>query len=257
MEETKFSAVLDGDIEKSIDSVTGENTYTIKGWGSTAQIDMDEDIIDPDGINIEYFVKHGYINADHNPERIIGYPTENCKVIKGQGLFIEGKLFKDNPYVTDYIQLADNLEKSGSGRKLGFSIEGAVKSRNVNDNRIIEGVTITGLAVTPRPANTGSTIDTILKSFKTGYGITPDTQQDAGALRRESVSSSISNLTYATSLQDPKDLDDLWKDVVNHMGSNNQLGYEESIVTLQLAKGLSRTEAEKSVLDIRKNELDS
>lgn len=256
MEEMKFNAFMDGGISKSTDTDTGSSTYTIKGMASTGRLDLGNDIIDPKGIDISYFVEHGYINDNHDGDKIIGYPTNNCKVID-EGLYVEGKLFKDNPNVKKYIELADNLEKAGSQRKVGLSIEGAVKSRNINDNRVIESVIITGLAVTMAPCNTDATIDEIVKSFVTGYGTTPETQQDAGALRREQISSSITNLTYSTSLQNPKDLDKLWKDVVNYMSKNNKLGYEESIVTLQLAKGLSRKDAEKAVLDIRRNELDS
>ena len=47
-----------------------------------------------------------------------------------------------------------------------------------------------------------------LKAFQTGYGVSPDTQVDAGALRREALDSEITTLTY-----DRKDLT-LWKDLV-------------------------------------------
>lgn len=39
-------------------------------------------------------------------------------------------------------------------------------------------------------------IDTIQKSFQTGYGITPDSQLDAGALRREMLDDQITMLTW-------------------------------------------------------------
>lgn len=254
MEEMKFSAFMDGGISKSTDTDTGSSTYTIKGMASTGRLDLGNDIIDPKGIDISYFVEHGYINDNHDGDKIIGYPTSNCKVID-EGLYVEGKLFKDNPNVKKYIELADSLEKAGSQRKVGLSIEGAVKSRNVNDNRVIESVVITGLAVTMSPCNTDATIDEIVKSFMTGHGVAPENQVDAGALRRESIASSISNLTYTTSLQDISKRNDIWNDVVDYMTSNNKLGYEESVVTLQLAKGLSRKDAENAVLDIKKNEI--
>lgn len=258
LEETKFNTFVPLDLEKSVDSETDTNKYSVvTGWASTPNLDLQNDIVSPKGIDIEYFKKHGYINYEHQSDEIVGIPTDECYVDMNKGLYIEAKLFKDNDKVIKMLDLAEKLQKSGSGRRLGFSIEGAIKSRNVNDNRIIDSVMISGVALTAHPANPEATWEKFVKSFVTGYGITPDTQQDAGALRREQIAGSISNLTYSTSLKNPEDLSNLWNDVVNYMSKNNQLGYEESIVTLQLAKGLSRTDAEKAVLDIRRNELDS
>jgi len=258
LEETKFNTFVPLDLEKSTEVENDTREFsTVSGWASTPNLDLQNDIVNPKGIDIEYFVKHGYVNYEHQPDQIVGIPSENCYVDMNKGLYIEAKLFKDNDKVIKMLDLAEKLQKTGSGRRLGFSIEGAVKSRNVNDNRIIDSVMISGVALTAHPANPDATWEKFVKSFVTGYGTTPETQQDAGALRREQISSSITNLTYSTSLQNPKDLDNLWKDVVNYMSKNNQLGYEESIVTLQLAKGLSRKDAEKAVLDIRRNELDS
>lgn len=153
------------------------------------------------------------------------------------------------------LDLAEKLEKSGSGRKLGFSIEGAVKKRNVNDNRVIDEVTITGVALVKNPANPEATWESFVKSFLTGHGTTPETQTDAGALRRESLASSITNLTYVTKIKDLKKFNDTWNNIVEDLNKSNQMGYEESIITLQLAKGLSRKDAELAVMQIRKEHL--
>lgn len=246
------------DIEKSLQAIeesTDKETYTVRGWGSTPSLDLQNDIVDPKGIDISYFVSSGYINAEHNKERIIGYPTSNCYVDPDRGLFVEAKLFKSNQYAREFIELAESLEKSGSGRKIGFSIEGSVKKRNINDTRIIEEVMITGMAVCRQPANPSATIDTILKSFLTGHGISPSTQEDGGALRRESLATSISNLTYTTRLSNSKTKDDLWKGIIDELTRSDRMGYEESVITLQLAKGLSRKDAELAVLEIKKNKI--
>lgn len=250
----KFNAFVDGGITKSVDKETGSSTYLIKGMASTGRLDLGNDIIDPKGIDIDYFVNHGYLNSEHDSNKIIGYPTDNCKVTD-EGFYVEGRLFKDNPEVQRFIELADNLEKSGSGRKVGLSIEGSVKKRNANDSRVIESIMITGLAVTANPMNVDATIDEIVKSFLTGHGTTPETQTDAGALRRESLASSITNLTYVTKIKDLKKFNDTWNNIVEDLNKSNQMGYEESIITLQLAKGLSRKDAELAVMQIRKEHL--
>lgn len=254
MEEMQFKAFMNVDVEKS---TTAENksNIIIKGMASTGSLDLGNDIVDPKGIDISYFVDHGYINDNHDKNKIIGYPTKNCSVTP-EGLYVEGELFRDNENVQKYMELADNLEKSNSGRKVGMSIEGSVRARNRNDNRVIESILITGLALTPNPMNTTATIDTVIKSFLTGHGTSPDTQEDAGALRKEEIASSITNLAYVTKIKDLSTFNDVWNGVVEDLNKSNSMGYEESVLTLQLAKGLSRKDAELAVMDINKQKLE-
>lgn len=254
MEEMQFKAFMNVDVEKST-TTENKSNIIIKGMASTGSLDLGNDIVDPKGIDISYFVDHGYINDNHDKNKIIGYPTKNCSVTP-EGLYVEGELFRDNENVQKYMELADNLEKSNSGRKVGMSIEGSVRARNRNDNRVIESILITGLALTPNPMNTTATIDTVIKSFLTGHGTSPDTQEDAGALRKEEIASSITNLAYVTKIKDLKEFNDVWNGVVEDLSKSNSMGYEESVLTLQLAKGLSRKDAELAVMDINKQKLE-
>lgn len=256
MEETKFNAFVPMDLSKSVDVDNDTQQYsTVSGWASTPSIDLQNDIVNPKGIDIEYFKEHGYINYEHQSDNIVGFPTENCYVDIEKGLYIEAKLFKDNEHVVKMIDLAEKLQKSGSGRKLGFSIEGAIKSRNINDNRVIDEVVISAVAITKNPANVEATWERFMKSFLTGDGTTPETQVDAGALRRESLASSIVNLTYLTKIKDIKTYNDTWNGIVEDLTKSNKMGYEESVVTLQLCKGLSRKDAELAVMNIKKENL--
>ncbi|UYD72347.1 hypothetical protein [Staphylococcus phage LJT-1] len=95
-----------------------------------------------------------------------------------------------------------------------------------------------------------------MKSFLTGHGTSPDTQVDAGALRKEEIASSITNLAYVTKIKDLKEFNDVWNGVVEDLSKSNSMGYEESVLTLQLAKGLSRKDAELAVMDINKQKLE-
>ncbi|AKA61275.1 head maturation protease [Staphylococcus phage Stau2] len=252
----KFNAFMDIDVFKSIGTSTeNKGNIIIKGMASTGSLDLGNDIVDPKGIDISYFVDHGYVNDNHDKNKIIGYPTKNCSVTP-EGLYVEAELFRDNENVQKYMELAENLEKSNSGRKIGMSIEGSVRARNKNDNRVIDSILITGLALTPNPMNTTATIDTVIKSFLTGTETTPDTQVDAGALRKESLASSITNLTYVTKIKDVKEYNDIWNNVVEDLTKSNNMGYEESVITLQLAKGLSRKDAEIAVMSINKKNLE-
>lgn len=141
-------------------------------------------------------------------------------------------------------KLANNIAKSGINRKLGFSIEGYAKQRDKSDPRIIKSTYITNVAVTTSPANPNATWDAFMKSFLAGYGISPDTQTDGGALRAESFARSLHNLSYAyKALQSPTEFEQVWKEVGNYLDSMDRYSPEGAVMFLQLSKGYSRAEA--------------
>lgn len=256
MEELKFNAFLEADLKKSVDVETDEKNYYFSGYASTPSRDRQGEVINPKGMSLEIFKSDGYVNYEHQKDKLIGIPTDNCYLDPDKGLFIEVQLFKGNKYAEEMVELAQNLEKSGTDRKIGFSIEGMVKKRNAQDNTIIDEMVVTGVALTKVPANSQARAEFVLKSFLTGTGTTPDTQVDAGALRRESLATSITNLTYVTKIKDLKEYNNTWNQVVEYLEKNNQMGYEESVVTLQLAKGLSRKDAELAVMNINTKKLE-
>ncbi|MCP5940203.1 hypothetical protein NL351_30270, partial [Klebsiella pneumoniae] len=65
----------------------------------------------------------GWITFEHERDKVIGIPTEGTKVTQ-KGVYLVAKIFKEDKYAKEMINLAENLKKSGSGRQLGFSIEG-------------------------------------------------------------------------------------------------------------------------------------
>lgn len=188
---------IEGSVAKSNDSDDGE--WYVQGFATTPDLDLQGDIVSPDGIDASYFMTKGWINYEHkqDAEYLIGVPTDNCYVDVRKGLFVEARLLKDNKYARSMWELAKTIQKSGINRQLGFSIEGAVISRSSRDSRIIEGVAIRNVALTTHPANPQATWETLVKSWTTGHGTTPETQVDAGALRREMFTEDISNLTSA------------------------------------------------------------
>jgi len=209
-------------------------------------LDLQDDIIDPSGLDISHFLEHGYINYEHHQgnEYIIGAPTKESYIDPNVGLYVEAKLYKNNPYAKTMWDLANNIAKSGIGRKLGFSIEGFAKERDKNDPRIIKSTYITNVAVTTNPANPEATWDAFMKSYIAGYGISPDTQIDAGALRAESFARSLHNLSYAyKAIKDPKEFGRVWKEVGSYLDSMERSNPESMVMFLQLSKGYSRAEA--------------
>lgn len=268
MEDTKFNFFMPIDTEnsfkKSEASARGieEGDWYVSGFASTPDLDLQNDIVRPDAINIDYFVKNGYLNYEHRdePDYKIGVPTENCYVDSHKGLYVEGKLFKDNQYAQKMWSLANSLEKANVNRNLGFSIEGVIRKRNGMDDRIIEDVVIYNVAITTNPANpsatweafvkslTAVTLDgTVDKSMSTGYETDPSKQVDGAVLRPEEVAHTITNLTHSMSGKTPEELDVFWKSVGAQLDRNKSNSRDNAILMLQLAKGISRTDAQSFV----------
>ncbi|AYJ76248.1 hypothetical protein Goe27_00680 [Bacillus phage vB_BsuM-Goe27] len=232
-------------IKKSNENST-EKSWYLRGYATTPDLDLQDDIIDPAGIDISHLVEHGYINYEHQQgeDFIIGVPTDGTYVDPDVGLYVEAKLYKGNPYAQRIWNLASNIAKSGVDRKLGFSIEGYCQQRDENDPRIMKSVQITNVAVTTTPANPNATWESFMKSYLTGYGITPDTQTDGAALRAESFARSLYSLSWVyKELSNKENFESIWKEVGNYLDSMDRYTPESAVMFLQLFKGLSRHEA--------------
>ena len=236
-------------LKKNTDGSNNGEWY-VRGYASTPSLDLQGDIIPPEAINIDYFIKSGWINANHSNKTadIIGVPTEGCR-IDSKGMFVEAKLFKDNAKAQEYWELANNLSKTQTDRRLGFSIEGIIKKRNGNDNRIVEEVIIHNVAITANPANTEATWESFVKSWQTGTETNPENQKDSAALRVESLARAITELSYSLYSNDIVDKDSLWSDVAEYLDKSDKANFQNSILVLQLAKGISREEAEKFLIE--------
>lgn len=236
---------IDESINKSNENPT-EKSWYLRGYATTPDLDLQDDIVDPNGIDISHLITHGYINYEHyqGDEYKIGVPTEGTHVDPDVGLYVEAKLYKGNPYAKTIWNLANNIAKSGIDRKLGFSIEGFAKQRDKNDPRIIKSTYITNVAVTTNPANPNATWDAFMKSFLAGHGVSPDTQIDGGAIRTESFARSLYNLSWSyKELSDPDKFEEVWKEVGSYLDSMDRYTPESAVMFLQLAKGYSRNEA--------------
>ena len=147
------------DIQKS---GKGKGKMRIKGVASTADVDTDEEILEPSGFVLDRLVKSGYFNYDHrareNPQFIVGEP-DTAKIVNGQ-LYVEGNLY-DTPLAHDIYEFANTLSKSGSKRRLGFSIEGKALERDPFNQKRITKALLTGIAITPSPKNSNTIMDVI------------------------------------------------------------------------------------------------
>jgi hypothetical protein len=157
IEEWKFWTPL----SKAVETGTGERK--IKGIASTKEDDLQGEIVDQGGIDVSYFMKHGYFNNDHKPgfENKVGQPTL-AKHTRA-GLYVEGFLWKKGVHkVADSIwELIHALEASEANRQVGMSIQGKTRKR---DGNVILKCWIQDIAITPAPINTNTWVD-VLKSL--------------------------------------------------------------------------------------------
>lgn len=241
MENFNFWMEADVDLVKSGDSAPRR---IIRGYASTPSEDRQGESMVQKGLDITNFVNHGWLNYDHDNSIILGYPTENTKV-DDKGLWVEGELLPGVPMADNLWELAVAIKKSNAPRRLGFSIEGKVMERD--GNRITKAK-IYNCALTPNPVNTDATWEAVVKSFRpenditkgleAGYATTPDTQQGGGALRKESLASSLKNI--AGSIDDRG----AWEECKQNLANGGDVSKAEMAVYLQLSKGLSRAQAD-------------
>lgn len=247
--ERKVNVFVPIDLEKSFSkskaTEDGKGWY-VQGFASTPDLDLQNDIVAPTGIDISYFKEYGWINYEHkqDAEFIIGRPTENCYVDYEKGLFVEAKLYSDRPYAKAMWDLAHSIRKSGDDRCLGFSIEGSIISRSDADDRVIDSLVVRNVALTTHPANPHATWEALVKSWTTGHGISPETQTDAGALRREEIVGAITTLSHVYAIQDSEVLDKTWDEVSKYFADNEHVDKQIATILLQLSRGISKQQAD-------------
>lgn len=239
------------------DEEDGEEKWFVRGFASTPGLDLQGEIVQPSGIDIDYFLKAGWLNYEHkqDAEFVVGAPTKNSYIDMENGLFLEAILFKDNPYAQSMWELATNINKAGLDRDLGFSIEGFVNKRNDRDKNIIEDIVVRNVAITKNPANPEATWESFVsKAWETGTETNPAEMEDAAALRREHLAQAITIITSnLREIKEPEERDKLWGDVAQYLDYADKDNQDNGVILLQLAKGVSAKEA-KDYLDSTKIE---
>jgi hypothetical protein len=134
-------------------------TY-IEGLASQESPDLVGETVIQRGMDLSYFLKRGFFNDNHSKETgaKIGVPL--AAEHTPQGLKVKGYLL-DTPRAQQIIELAEAIAKSGTDRRLGFSVEGKVQER---DGKIIRKSWIKDIAITCEPMHPG-TYMTVIKSI--------------------------------------------------------------------------------------------
>lgn len=212
--------------ESKKDSKDPHGRRWIQGIASTAARDLQGEIVDQQGIDFSYFLKHGYFNWDHKPgeDNRVGEPTE-AKLTKN-GLWVKGYLYPEGVKKT-----ADNIWEhmhavaaAGGRRKMGFSIQGKVQRR---EGSTIKRCWIQEIAVTSCPVNT-TTWAEIAKSLAAQ---TWDLKKDG-----EDTEKAV----LAENPMIPEDLDETLKDTT----VSKSLTFNESVAYIQATTGMELSAAE-------------
>lgn len=235
--------------------------YIVSGWASTPAVDAQNERVNVAGIDADYFLKSGWIDYEHDPEEVIGEPTQNSFADPEKGLFVEAALYKENPYVQKIIDFVDTLKKAGSNRKLGFSIE-ANATRSESDPSLLYTLFITGVAITKTPANLEATWDVVQKSLRklatqeptqkgealeAGYDINPATMQDGAALKVEDLLGSLKYLSYSLDNIAPNQLVSVARQVATLVDKEPDVSPSLKPLVLQVFSGVSREQAKEKL----------
>lgn len=243
MDANQFNFYLPMDVIKSDADTTDE--WRIGGFASTANEDRQGDEIIQKGLDISDFVNHGWFNYDHNSEIILGYPDKTkCEIVK-KGFYVEGTLLKGIDQARTIWNTAVALQKSGTDRRLGFSVEGKILKRN-NQGQIVKAK-VYNVAITPNPVNTDCTWTALVKSFTTDAAdLTKSLEAGHGdangsPLIPEDLESAFKTLSYA--IGDDAEAKLHMDTLRARLAHRQDITKSEAILYLQLVKGLSLVDA--------------
>lgn len=151
MTEDRFNFFVPATLSKGRDA-KGKEEMWVQGVASTTDLDLEGETLDPSGYDTSYFLKSGWLKWEHgkDPNQYIGEPTEASVTAKNE-FFIKGRLYSESKTAREVYELAEVLEKSNSGRQLGWSIEGKATKRNVQNPKKVEKAMITNVVLTTNP----------------------------------------------------------------------------------------------------------
>ena len=125
--------------------------------------DLQSEEVDPNGLDIDYFLGKGlpkgaggYINYDHDPHLIVGYPEAGK--IGPQGFWVRWHTL-NTPFVRQIMEQMRALKDAGWPRRYGMSIEGVVNERDPENPQFIRRAFIRNVALTPTPVHPGTFVD--------------------------------------------------------------------------------------------------
>jgi hypothetical protein len=162
----------------------------IKGIIGSASKDQHGEVWDPKGADVSYFLSKGWLNYEHKPgpDNVLGHPERVYMTKDANGnaaLGMEGVLYLGFPKAKDIWDVACAMD--GTGRSLGFSVEGYTTKRVGGRQVMSKGKlswrggtlaksVVLNTAITRQPVNPYTRMDVLAKAHSAGVdlGALPD-----------------------------------------------------------------------------------
>lgn len=200
MNKDRFNFYVPIEIEKSKGDTKKEDRYknmVFHGLASDNSKDMDDEMLEPSGYDLDYFLHNGFFNYDHMAKAtgdssfFIGEPLEAN--IDGDKLFVKGKLWEASQKAREVWDTILTMQESGSNRKMGMSIEGQALERDKNNPKRVTKARITGIAITMNPCNSNSWLDIIKGQQKEDYieAVSDDDDSDNDIIRELEIDGQV------------------------------------------------------------------
>jgi hypothetical protein len=181
-------------------------TGRIGGIISTESTDQQGERVLQDGIDWTYFLKHGWFNYEHRagPDNVLGHPEIVSETdFEGKpATRVEGVLYLHKAKAKEIYETAMAMQKAKTSRRLGFSVEGQVLSRDKNQ---IAKAKVLNVAITAHPVNPDARLEVLARSLtldKGNVGYQTPTQPGTGSLSAlvpQSISDKLAFATYGSS----------------------------------------------------------
>lgn len=165
--------IIDKELKKS-------DEMLIEGLAATPDLDLDKQRLKPSGFVLDYFLKTGFLNWNHqgaiSPDAIIGEPVD--VKVTNEKFYIKGRLYPWSTLARSVYDVAKNLENDPqTDRTLGYSVEGLTLQ---TEDDLVSKLLVTGCACcfVPKNNNTylqvckGVTIDQV-KELRKQYLFPP------------------------------------------------------------------------------------
>lgn len=148
------------------------------GIATTEEVDQEGEVILQNGLDWSYFLTKGWFNDNHSKKTggVVGYPTSVQFFREGErlpdGTVAKANLHWTEGYLLEGVRAADEiwdvgraLAKSGSGRRLGQSIEGRIKKRTGPNGLTVAKAEVHHSAITHCPVNAGTSLGFLAKAL--------------------------------------------------------------------------------------------
>jgi len=174
MKNEHFNFFMPVEFEKAGEGTSRYKNMIIGGVASTNDEDLDQEILEPDGFNLNILKTKGTINWEHQAKNsasnVIGEPIE--AEVKNNKLFLKAKLYEKMAKARDAYDTMLGMKESGATRHFGFSIEGTPLQRDPRNPKRITKALITNIALCMLPKNS-NTFAEIVKGVQTEDFIKP------------------------------------------------------------------------------------